>query len=206
MKRQRVGFLNRVRQSQRLLRDDGPSALVDRVRHRLADKIRPSGAGKLEVSRRDFVRSAKFARDGWRLPGPAPRRAGDQLTIGWVCTPPGPGSGGHTTMFRMVAALEDAGHRCVVYLQDQHGWSIEQHRHTIRQWWPWVSAEVRDYEAGVEDVRFCSPLRGLLRTQSWGPMLRGSELTSSKTSNPTSHQQEASRCLPKPPIGSASTE
>lgn len=161
MKRQRVGFLNRVRQSQRLLRSDGPSALVDRVRHRLAEKIRPSGAKMLEVSRQDFVRAAEFARDGWRLPGPAPRRAGDRLTIGWVCTPPGPGSGGHTTMFRMVAALADAGHRCVVYLQDQHGWSIEQHRQTIRQWWPWVSAEVRDYEAGVEDCQ-------VLFATSWG--------------------------------------
>jgi glycosyltransferase involved in cell wall biosynthesis len=53
----------------------------------------------------------------------------------------------------MVSALENAGYRCVVYIQDPHGWSIEQHRRTIRQWWPWVSAEVRDYDAGVEDCQ-----------------------------------------------------
>ena len=29
--------------------------------------------------------------------------------------------------FRMVAALERAGHTCILYLQDRHGWDIEQH-------------------------------------------------------------------------------
>jgi glycosyltransferase involved in cell wall biosynthesis len=54
-------------------------------------------------------------------------------------------------MFRMVKALEDAGHRCVVYVQDQHGWSVSQHRETIRTCWPEVTAEVRDLDAGIED-------------------------------------------------------
>jgi hypothetical protein len=51
-----------------------------------------------------------------------------------------------------VAALEDAGHRCVIYLQDRHGWSIEQHRRTIRQWWPWLRAETRNLADGIEDA------------------------------------------------------
>jgi len=54
-------------------------------------------------------------------------------------------------MFRIVAALERAGHRCVVYLQDRHGWSLDQHIRLIRSTWPWVSAEVRDLRAGLED-------------------------------------------------------
>ena len=151
MSRKGVGFTNRVRQSRRLLRIEGAGAVVDRVRQRAADKIRPSGAMRLVVSRKDVVRAAEVARNGWRLPAPAPRRSGEPLTVAWVSTPPGPGSGGHTTMFRMVSALEKAGHRCVVYLQDQHGWSIEQHRRVVREWWPWVHADIRDYDSGVED-------------------------------------------------------
>jgi hypothetical protein len=54
-------------------------------------------------------------------------------------------------MFRMVTALETAGHRCIVYVQDQHGWAIDQHRRTIREYWPQVRAEVRDFDNGVED-------------------------------------------------------
>ena len=153
MNRRKVGLVNRVRQSQRLLSTEGPSAFIDRLRRRVADMISPSRARPLGVTRQDFVRAAEIARDGWRLPSPAPRRPGDPLTIGWVCAPPSPGSGGHTTMFRMVAALEEAGHRCVVYLLDQHGWSMEQHRHAIREWWPWVRAEVRPFDAGIEDCQ-----------------------------------------------------
>jgi glycosyltransferase involved in cell wall biosynthesis len=54
-------------------------------------------------------------------------------------------------MFRMAAALEAAGHECSVYLYDRHGWEVEQHRRTIRAWWPWLCAEVRDQAAGIED-------------------------------------------------------
>ncbi len=42
--------------------------------------------------------------------------------------------------------------RCILYLQDRHGWDIEQHRATIREWWPWMHAEVRDAAAGIEDA------------------------------------------------------
>jgi glycosyltransferase involved in cell wall biosynthesis len=54
-------------------------------------------------------------------------------------------------MFRMVHALEAAGHHCSVYIYDQHGWSMEQHKRTIRDWWPWVRAEIRDFREGISD-------------------------------------------------------
>jgi O-antigen biosynthesis protein len=52
----------------------------------------------------------------------------------------------------MVAALERAGHTCIVYLHDRHGWDLDRHRHAIRAWWPWVGAEVRDLAEGIEDA------------------------------------------------------
>ncbi|MFT4165246.1 MAG: hypothetical protein QM650_08385 [Microlunatus sp.] len=51
----------------------------------------------------------------------------------------------------MVRALERAGHETVLYLRDQHGWSIDQHRTTIHSWWPEVNAEIRNFDGNVED-------------------------------------------------------
>jgi glycosyltransferase involved in cell wall biosynthesis len=104
------------------------------------------------VPTEQLVRAAEIAASGWRLPPALAATPGEPLTVAWVCAPPGPGSGGHTTLFRMVAAVEQAGHRCILYLDDRHGWSLEQHRRTLRTWWPWMNAEVRDAAAGIEDA------------------------------------------------------
>lgn len=71
------------------------------------------------------------------------------MSIGWVTVPPGPGSGGHTTMFRMITALEQAGHSCVLYLYDRHGGDVRQREAVVREYWPGVRAEVRDVRDGV---------------------------------------------------------
>jgi glycosyltransferase involved in cell wall biosynthesis len=146
------GPVDRVRQTRRLLRAEGFAGVASRLANRLANRIAPPGSGRLPVSRADLDRAAEISAAGWILPAPLPAHPGEPLTIAWVITPPGPGSGGHTTMFRMVSALEQAGHRCILYLCDEHGWALEQHERTIREWWPWVHAEVRDRADGIEDA------------------------------------------------------
>ena len=84
---------------------------------------------------------------GW-APGTVPAD-GRPLRIGWVCTPPGPGSGGHTTMFRMVEALEKAGHECRLFLYDRHGSSGGSHERVVREGWPEVSAPIDDARGGL---------------------------------------------------------
>jgi glycosyltransferase involved in cell wall biosynthesis len=148
----RPGPLGRARQARRLIAEDGPSAVAERLVNRVAQKLTPQGAVRLPVSREDLVRAGEIARNGWVLPDPLPAAPGDHLTVAWVCAPPGPGSGGHRTMFRMVHALEQAGHTCILYLVDRHGWDIEQHRETIRTWWPELAAEVRDARLGIADA------------------------------------------------------
>ncbi len=143
--------VERLRQTRRLLRTEGAGGVTDRLRIRVADRLRPSGVGPFPVAREDLDRAAALAASGARPPAPMPWSEGEPMEVAWVCKPPGEGSGGHTTMFRMMAALEGAGHHCVVYLYDRHGWEIEQHRRTIRSWWPWVGAEVRDAAAGIDD-------------------------------------------------------
>ena len=88
-----------------------------------------AAARELPIPRATSCAPARSPPPAGALPAPAPlgaRRAADGR-LG-VLRRRAPGSGGHTTMFRMVAALERAGHTCVLYLHDRHGWSLEQHR------------------------------------------------------------------------------
>ena len=40
----------------------------------------------------------------------------EKLHVAWVMSPPGPSSGGHQNLFRFIAFLEAAGHRCTVHI------------------------------------------------------------------------------------------
>jgi glycosyltransferase involved in cell wall biosynthesis len=148
----RAGPLDRVRQTRRLLATEGCTGVATRLAGRVANHISPPGSDRIPISRADLERAAAIAAAGWRLPPPLPAEPGAPLTIAWVCTPPAPGSGGHTTMLRLMSALERSGHRCILYLRDEHGWALSQHEQAIRTWWPWVRAEVRDAAAGIEDA------------------------------------------------------
>jgi glycosyltransferase involved in cell wall biosynthesis len=147
-----MGPLARIRQTRRLIEIEGYPGIRARLADRVVKRLKPPGTGRLPIREADLERAAAIAAASWRLPAPVPARPGEPLDIAWVCTPPGPGSGGHTTMFRLVSALEQAGHRCILYLCDEHGWSLEQHEQVIRSWWPWVKAEVRDAAVGIEDA------------------------------------------------------
>jgi GT2 family glycosyltransferase/glycosyltransferase involved in cell wall biosynthesis len=46
---------------------------------------------------------------------------GRPMHVAWVIPPFGVGGGGHTTIFRMVRALEQAGHRCSIWVHDPIG-------------------------------------------------------------------------------------
>lgn len=170
----RPGVAERLRQTGRLLREEGAAGVSARLRTRAAERLRPPGRGGFPVAAADLDRAAETAASGRSLPAPMPWREGEPLHIAWICKPPGEGSGGHTTMFRIAAGLTRAGHRSTFYLYDRHGWEIERHLQTIRSWWPWLEAEVRDHAGGIEDAHvvmatswetaypaLASPARGL---------------------------------------------
>jgi glycosyltransferase involved in cell wall biosynthesis len=52
----------------------------------------------------------------------------------------------------MIGALEQRGHKCVLYLDNLHGRDIGEHARSIREWWPWVQAEIRDLARGIDDA------------------------------------------------------
>jgi hypothetical protein len=66
--------------------------------------------------------------------------------------PPGAGSGGHTTLFRMVAGLEERGNACTLFLYDPKGGDIARHAATIRKHWPDMAAEIRDVREGFDGI------------------------------------------------------
>jgi hypothetical protein len=144
--------LDRLRQTRRLLRSDGAAAVAARIGDRLADRLSPEGRVRLLVSKDELRRAGDIAASGFRLPDPIWAAHDEPLTIAWVSEPTrGRDSGGHTTMFRQIEALERAGHTCILYFTNRHGWAIEQHRESVRGWWPSIKAEVRD-AAEIEDA------------------------------------------------------
>ena len=136
--------MGRPAEALRILRQGGPRAFAQRAA-RVA--YRKFGASTL-----DFPLGFADVADsrGLKLATPARRPArGTPLTIGWVCVPPALGSGGHTTLFRMVEAAEAAGHTCVLYLYDRFGGDLARHEGVIRQGWPGMRAEVRSVADGL---------------------------------------------------------
>ncbi|SDR72194.1 rhamnosyltransferase WsaF family glycosyltransferase [Agrococcus carbonis] len=88
-----------------------------------------------------------------RLPEPTePLARGRAARIGWVMTPPGAGSGGHTTVFRMVEALRARGHRLTAFVYDKYGVDVDELGDRIRRHWPAAGVDVRDARAGIDDV------------------------------------------------------
>lgn len=86
------------------------------------------------------------------LTPPPPTVTGRPLRIAWITTPPSAGSGGHTTMLRMVEGLERAGHSTALCLYDIFRGGRARHEAVIRQHWPSIHAEVRDCDEGFGEA------------------------------------------------------
>ena len=63
---------------------------------------------------------------------PRPTRSTGPLTINWVVPPWKVGSGGITTIFRLIQQLERRGHNCAIYMFDPFGWDSRP-GHELRQ-------------------------------------------------------------------------
>ena len=144
-RRRAAAAARRVRQARRVLRADGPGVLWARLARRA---LLRTGVERPEL----LVRAEDVLRADPARPVPAAavaRTAERGLTVNWVMTPPAGGSGGHTTVFRLVTALEERGHTCRVYLKDRYLGDTAGHEATLRAHWPAVRAAVADAEAGI---------------------------------------------------------
>jgi hypothetical protein len=133
-----------AKKSVRVVRREGFTGIASRVTRRAAERW-GGNISPVHIRPEDIVDSARLG----QVPlGPA-KVVGEKLSIGWILTVPGPGSGGHTTIFRLVEGLEAAGHRCVLYLYDGQGGDARQYDAIIRTGWPGVKAEIRSERDGI---------------------------------------------------------
>jgi glycosyltransferase involved in cell wall biosynthesis len=142
-----MSWLSNVASKARRARDVGVHGVAQRVAQRA---YQSTGAGELRfnLDLDDIMTDVPTG-----LPVPAGHVAPDRpATVGWVMTPPGAGSGGHTTLFRMIEALEVRGHRCVAFIYDKNGVDVERVTESAARHWPWVHPEFRDARAGIDGV------------------------------------------------------
>ena len=175
-------------------------------RAHLEPAITPPRSARLCLTHEDLERAAEIAAAGWILPPPLPaerRRAADRRLDVRAA---GPRLGRPTTMFRLISALEQAGHRCIIYLRRSPRLGAEQHEHRIRAWWPWVKAEVRDAAEGIQDAHaiFATAWETAYPVL-WPRPRAGRASTWSRTSSRRSTPPAASPCSRRPPTASAFT-
>lgn len=134
------------------LRSNGIRDVNQRLARRLARWI----AGQFRTADLDFPLLPGDIADSRRLTAGQPRsRTSGPLRVAWLCTPPAPGSGGHTTLFRMVEGLERRGHRCTILLYARHGSSLDYDTAVIRRHWPQLTAEIRYIPDRIDGYDAC---------------------------------------------------
>ncbi len=137
-----------LRQASRVWIREGPRGVAQRVVRRAYHSL-DAGALELPLLGPDVV-------DPVDVPAVAPHATTNrEPVVGWLTAPPSLGSGGHTTMFRMIQGLEESGIRCVLYLYDRYGGDIAQQERVVRQGWPGVLAEIRSAEDGISGIDAC---------------------------------------------------
>ena len=137
-------WTSRQREAWQVLQTSGVRGLTQRAARLAYHRV---GASELDRIL-DLDRIADSRSLALTVPQRRPAR-GTSLTVGWICTPPAGGSGGHTTLFRMVEGLEAAGHTCVLYLHDVFNGDLSRHEKVIREYWPGMRAKVRSVSAGL---------------------------------------------------------
>ena len=130
----------------RVLKTQGTTGVATAVAKRLVDKINERvdlAVAELPVRPEDLADSSAL------LPAAARAAGGRKLRIGWVCAPPSAGSGGHTTLFRMVETAEQRGHECTLFLYDKNSDDVSRHEGVIREHWKGLKAGVHSATAGM---------------------------------------------------------
>lgn len=124
---------------------------------RAARRVAGSLASRFDTAGLDFPLLPEDIADSTRLQLEPPPAGGTKkrLSVAWLCTPPSPGSGGHTTLFRMVAGMEDRGHRCTVLLYNRHDSDPVRNTAIIRQYWPHLNADIRTVPQAIKGFDAC---------------------------------------------------
>ena len=138
----------RVRQLRRLWWEGGSQPALDSVKRAVVKRLAPA-TQPLEVRPADVLAADLAVPRVW--PSLA-INSEQRLIVNWVISPPSAGSGGHTTMFRLIKHLEQSGHLCRIYLYDVYGGDAIYYGSRIREFFPWFAGEVNDVTNGMADA------------------------------------------------------
>lgn len=144
-----MGTTQRLTDIASRLKRDGAGVVFRRGTRKIAQNI----GDRLSWAELDLPLRPEDIADPWTVRLPTDCPAGDgSLHIGWVCTPPGAGSGGHTTLFRMVEGLERRGHNCTLFLYDVNSDDVTRHEEVIRRCWPGMKAAITSATPRIDGV------------------------------------------------------
>jgi glycosyltransferase involved in cell wall biosynthesis len=140
--------MRRLRQVTKIVREQGAKQLGVRLLTAATRRLGAEGE-ELPVRLEDVRRADVEERKPVVIP-PIPQDG--KLTINWVTTPPSKGSGGHTTMFRLIRHLESLGHECRLYLYETFGNAVADLEPGIREAFPFFKGSIHDVTHGMADA------------------------------------------------------
>ncbi len=124
-------FGRRYRQLRKFLSRKEARTILDLIRTTAAEHIRPKNVplpvGRDQVLAADLSHPVQFL-----IPDILP---GKPLHLNWVMVPPGPGSGGHTTIFRIIRYLEAHGYINRVYFYNVYEADHQYYESIIRNFY-----------------------------------------------------------------------
>lgn len=166
------------------MRRDSPGGGVGSLYRRVRDK--PPRELVAQVARRfaawsdlpslEFPLFPEDIADSETAPRSRPRPPASTPRVGWLVVPPGRGSGGHTTLFRIIRAVADAGMHCTLLFYDRYRGDFERNAARVREWWPWLDVDIRPVDDRIEGydavVASSWPTAHVLASRGDAPMAR----------------------------------
>lgn len=132
-----------------------PRRIAGKSPHEIAQHAARRLAERVDADALDFpLLPADIAdsRDPALVTRGEPRRlsTGVRPRVGWIVVPPGAGSGGHTTLFRMMTAASACGLRNTLLFYDRYGSDHARNVETVRRAWPWLHCDVEPVGADLD--------------------------------------------------------
>lgn len=143
----RLQIGRRGRQVSDILATDGYRGVIRRVRLKAADWIRPRNV-VWDVPPEDVIAAdlsmPRVAMVKEIVPG-------EPIVVNWVMGAANPGSGGHTTVSRIIKCLQERGYENRVYLHDPFGGDHRYYQTIARDYYG-LTCEIGDVRAGMADA------------------------------------------------------
>lgn len=137
----------RSRQVKSILANEGHRGITDRARTMMADWMRPKRI-VWQVEPSDVIAADLSQPFKPIVPRLAP---GEAITVNWVTTPAGPGSGGHMTTYRMIRYLDRLGYTNRVYFYDLHRADRKYYEDVAREHYGFTN-QIADVRDGISDA------------------------------------------------------